>query len=100
MNKRQRKKYLKNKGMWFSVYELMDLDLSITEYVLPRLKAFKKHTIGHPAMMTEEEWNIILDKMINAFEWQSRFNCSLDEEPDDVREGMGLFIKWYRSLWF
>ena len=69
MNKRQRKKYLKSKGKYISMSELWDLDYAFADFILPRLKAFKKNTISVPASLTEDEWDDILDKMIIAFEY-------------------------------
>ena len=69
MNKRQRKKYLKSKGKYISMSELWDLDYTFADFILPRLKAFKKNTISVPAQLSETEWNDILDKMILAFEY-------------------------------
>ena len=69
MNKRQRKKYLKSKGKYISMSELWDLDYTFADFILPRLKAFKKNTISVPASLTEDEWDDILDKMIIAFEY-------------------------------
>ena len=69
MNKRQRKKYLKSKGKYISMSELWDLDYTFADFILPRLKAFKKNTISVPAQLSETEWNDILDKMILAFDY-------------------------------
>ena len=69
MNKRQRKKYLKSKGKYIKSGELWDLDYTFADFILPRLKAFKKNTISVPAQLSETEWNDILDKMIIAFDY-------------------------------
>ena len=69
MNKRQRKKYLKSKGKYVSMSELWNLDYTFADFILLRLKAFKKNTISVPAQLSETEWNDILDKMILAFDY-------------------------------
>lgn len=78
--------------------ELWNLDCTIAEYVLPRLKKFKEYGHGYPAQLEENEWNIILDKMILSFQ------LVVDEEDDTnpsgyVSEGLELFGKWFTYLW-
>lgn len=81
MNKRQRKKYLKQKGLYVSRSELWDLDYTITKWIIPRLKAFKKSSTTYPDIdrklyfetgeikrITFEDWQNILEEIIIAFE--------------------------------
>lgn len=81
MNKRQRKKYLKEKGLYVMNKELWNLDYTIAEWILPRLKAYKAKTIGYPSIdrkvysetkklknITFEDWQNILDEIILGFE--------------------------------
>ena len=79
------------------------LDYTIAKFTLPRLKRFKKINNGFPSSLSEKEWNIILDKMIRAFEL-----CILDgdsgllklEYYDEMEEGLELFGKHFRELWW
>ena len=48
--------------------ELWDLDRCIAGFVLPRLKAFKKRSIGRPNRVSDKRWNMMLDEMIWAFD--------------------------------
>ena len=41
----------------------------ISQFVLPRLKRFKKLTNGYPIGMTEKQWDVILDKMIFSMDF-------------------------------
>ena len=81
MNKRQRKKYLKEKGLYVMNKELWNLDYTIAEWILPRLKLYKAKTIGYPSIdrkvysetkklknITFEDWQNILDEIILGFE--------------------------------
>ena len=71
MNKRTRKKWLKEQGLYVNPKETWNLDYTIAKFVLPRLKLFKKLNNGYPGregMETEEEWDEALDKMIWSFE--------------------------------
>lgn len=72
MKKRQRKKWLKKHGKYVSNSDLWSLDITIAEFVLPRLKKFKKENDAYPGvdeMNTPEKWDEALDKMILAFEY-------------------------------
>lgn len=72
MRKRQRKKWLKKHSKYVPYSYLWSLDITIANFVLPRLKRFKKENIGYPGideMDTPEKWDEALDKMILAFEY-------------------------------
>ena len=72
VRKRQRKKWLKKYGKYVPYSDLWSLNITIANFVLPRLKRFKKENIGYPGideMDTPEKWDEALDKMILAFEY-------------------------------
>ena len=48
--------------------DLWNLDCWFLDVIVPMLKRFKEIKHGHPASMTEEQWNNILDEMIMHFE--------------------------------
>lgn len=55
----------------FDDTECWNLDNTIAQFVLPRLKHFKENTNGYPGtdeIPTFEKWNEVLDKMIYAFD--------------------------------
>jgi len=57
---------------------------------------YRKHSISHPANMTEKEWNEILDKIIWSFGFYP------NEEPEFYeleQEGIDLFAKYFKHLW-
>jgi hypothetical protein len=98
---------LKKNG--FSHAETWSLDSVISEFVLPRLKCFKQVNNGVPCGFTEEKWNEIIDKMIFAFEWNLAYendeNLDLDKKLQKANwkkynEGMKLFSKHFRNLWW
>ena len=67
MNKRTRKKWLKEQGLYVNPKETWNLDYTIAKFVLPRLKLFKKLNNGYPGregMETKEKWDEALNKMI------------------------------------
>lgn len=129
MKKRQRKKWLKKHGKYVSYSDLWNLDITIANFVVPRLKEFKEKTDGYPGrddMDTPEKWDEALDKMILAFEYvvnwdewwidnpnYDYFNTS-PKEKERIRkamckererrqaaidEGLQLFAKYFQSLW-
>lgn len=99
--------------MRYSVYEFYTTH---AEYVLPRLKELRDHGLSCPASFipnkddtTEAEfhsgfdqWNVVLTKMIIAFE---AITNAEDEEPSSferhsfVDEGLDLFRQYYFNLW-
>ena len=67
MNNRQRKKWLKQHNKYVNPSECWDLYYTIAEFVLPRLKKFKKDNIGYPSyceMNSFDKWNEALDKKV------------------------------------
>ena len=96
-----------------------NLDYRISEFILPRLKHFRKNNrIGVPCTIfnesngddsTEElhqkkieEWNIILDKMILAFENIVKDDYDKDsykKQQEEIEEGLKLFCTHFRGLW-
>ena len=72
MNNRQRKKWLKQQGLYVNPKETWSLNITFAKYIIPRLKKFKKLNNGYPGdeeMNTPEKWDEALDKMIQAFEY-------------------------------
>ena len=63
MNKR-----IRNKKRGFSNEDLWNLDTTLFEFLLPRLKEFRKRTFGYPSQFTYEEWIKLLDDACNAIE--------------------------------
>ena len=115
MNKRTRKKWLKEQGLYVNPKETWNLDYTIAKFVLPRLKLFKKLNNGYPGiegMETEEKWDEALYKMIWSFEqvandyeicmpinfkdsdWRDKCN----DMNDKIQECLLLFAKWFQHL--
>jgi len=81
--------------------ELWNLDITIARFILPRLKRFKKIKQGHPATLTEQQWDKCLQKMIVAFALvlaKMDFNRK-PQEKEQVKEGLELFAKYLEGLW-
>lgn len=86
--------------------ETWNLDISLSEMIVPRLKRFKEVT---DCYMGENpgEWAANIDKMIRAFELcRDQFELAnghcihTKEEQAQIAEGLGLFARYYQALWW
>lgn len=119
MNKRLRKKQLKKIGKYVAPGECWNLNDTICDYVLPRLKLFRKYNDGYPGigdMDAPEKWDEAIDKMIKAFELARTepmdlyYDDMMNNMPEfrkkaaqwdkDVKEGLHLFAEWFFFLWW
>lgn len=84
------------------------LDWTMAKFILPRLKLFKEVNNGHPSELTEEEWDATIDKMIFAMAAVADGSWNYHDEDieetrahwDKVQEGLELFGKYFRDLWW
>lgn len=89
---------MKKKHMYKDTW---NLDYYIAKFILPRLKLFKKVTMGYPCdLKSINEWYDILDKMIAAFEILATDELNTQDEQKIVDEGLDLFRKYYQDLWW
>lgn len=105
----KRKKKISNK-------ELRNLDYTIIDWLVPRLKAFKEQTADCLYNITYEEWMTIIDKIIkglNAYKAERPWdkNLSMQENLDqdnvfyaqansDFKEAMRLLTEHFKYLWY
>ena len=83
--------------------ETWNLDQTIAKFIIPRLKLFKEVTDCYPGQFERaEEWNVVLDKMLDAFSIVSEKTASerSDSETKIVEEGLDLFRKHFNDLWW
>ena len=81
--------------------ETWNLDVTIAEFVLPRLKLFKEKTIGVPCCFgTMEEWHAELDRMIRAFELMCDDKAFGSESQNEIDAGLDSFRKYFQALWW
>lgn len=62
------KRWLQRRIRGFSDNEIWNLGTCLAEWLLPRLKCFKKSGYGQPYEMTREKWHNTLDEMIEGLE--------------------------------
>jgi len=99
----------------FSQDECWNLYFSVCIFLLPRLKAFRKMTCGHPCCIeSHEKWLEILDKMIWSFEEIQKDNIddllkieddkkrkkATDKYYAKIQEGLHLFADYFWNLWW
>lgn len=87
----------------FDDSETWSLRDTIGNFILPRLKRFKKVSQAHPGNMTHEEWMEILNKMIKSFKLLTKDNGSFTlnkKEEKEFNEGMKLFNDHFLNLWW
>ncbi len=93
----------------FSDRELWSLDYTCTEFILPRLKAFRHGELNGTPMLDgydqkqneadfkkmTQEWEEILDQMILAFEYHHKDGDDIDFGPSDyeIMDGVKLNIQ-------
>ena len=83
--------------------ELFNLDTTILEFTLPRLKKFKEKRCGYPCDLTDKKWDKVLGKMVWAIERHlGDDDISIihgSKEAQKVEEGLALFFKYFFNLW-
>jgi len=93
-DKRRIKYRIQRKERGFDDTELWNLDDTILRFTLPRLKVFRNYTTSYPLGMTFEEWQNIIDKMIDGIE-----KYIVDSWDSEAQEGIDLFFKYFNHLW-
>lgn len=98
--KRWLKHWWQRRTRGFDDAELWNLDHSLAKLILPRLKAFKAYKNTRPFHLTGCGWDLVLDKMIAAFEFAADDERFFGDDAHDLhQEGLDLFAKHYWSLW-
>jgi len=84
---------IKNSDTW-------NLDVTMAEFILPRIVRYRKICDGHPSYMSQEEWWSILDKIIKAMRLIidnfEHGNCN----KNDIKEGCCLLGNHFTELWW
>jgi hypothetical protein len=105
------KKRLKELGK-ITKYDVWNLDVELAHFLIPRLKRYKKTKKGIPALFIDDdyidenwdkhkkEYNLILDKIIRAFELiKSDDFENIEKDSEVIEEGLKLFIEHLQGMW-
>ncbi len=102
--KKKRKKKLQKfyKKNCFDPSETWNLDHTIAQFILPRLKYFRENLNSYPGAdgWTIEKWEKKLDRMIIAFEMKIEDDMDYTEKDwKKIDRGLALFAKHFHNLW-
>ena len=86
----------------FDDSECWNLDNTLGQFLVPRLKVFKENTHSYPPELTEEGWDAILQEMIDGFEVVADYDLcyGFDEEQNKLRDrAIHLLSEYFNHLW-
>lgn len=82
---------------WLDIYGLY---YHLSEYIYPKLEAFRDNTYSNPICLGSKKWTNILNKMIFAFKTLADDDIIIeDKQQKKIEEGLELFAKYFRHLW-
>ena len=89
------------KAFGFSDYEFFSLDHTFDLLIYPRLCYFREYCVtGHPAGMTQEQWDKILNAMIEGFKLSLTVDRPKIKQRKKIEKGRLLFARYYNNLWY
>ena len=77
-----------------------NLNLTLAMELYTYLRAFKDIKPGHPACCTEEEWDNILDEMIEGFADYIRQRDEFEPKMAKLNRSLNLMKEWWEALWW
>lgn len=82
--------------------ETWNLDTTFVQFMLPRLKRFRKVNVCYPSDMTMKQWNNILDKILKGFELHSveHEKTLTKKEYKQIQTAFELFGKYIHQMWW
>jgi hypothetical protein len=97
-----------NRGLrGYTLSDVHDMDSYLSKVILKMLKEFKTLENSYPYNMTEVDWAIILDEMIDGFEaYRKNLSYPEDSTPElyedrrrKFNKGMALFSAYFGNLY-
>lgn len=97
-----------------SKYDWYNLDAHLANVIIAGLERTIANRSGHPAELTDEEWDVILHKIVYGFDRYIKFEleCFEGDETDPLSladawlaekpafdEAFTLLHKWFINLW-
>jgi hypothetical protein len=100
-DKKRIPKYLRQfKERGFDDTETWNLSSVILKFTLPRLKRFREVNNGYPGGLSAKKWDEMIDKMILGIELFLEDDAGDKVKNKQIDEGLELFFKWFRHLWW
>lgn len=108
-DKDRQKKYKEQRmTRGFDDTECWNLDITFCKFIIPRLKVFKEQNDGYPVRYhSKEEWDKILDDMIegfelnsNKFEWETSDSNEENGNMAKAKRAIKLFQENFFDLWW
>lgn len=94
-------KYIWQKICWgYCDGELWNLDHAFAKFMVSRLRRFKDITMTLPPELSEDQWEKILDEMIDTFKCMQGCYCPDKHDIEKIDKGMELFKKHHWHLWY
>lgn len=85
----------------FSNYEFFSLDHTFDLLIYPRLCYFKEFcNVGTPPGMTQQQWDKILDTMIEGFKINLTVKYPKIKQRKKIEKARMYFARYYNNLWF
>ena len=91
-----------DEDMGVVVCQTWNLDRTLAMELYSYLRAFKDIKPGHPVCTTKEEWDDILDEMIDGFAdyIKRKDEIDLNAEHPKLDKSLDLLKKWWEALWW
>lgn len=84
----------------FSSSEFWNLDHTFDLLIYPRLCYFKEYcNHGHPMGMTQEQWDKILNTMVQGFKLSLTVENPKIKQWKKIEKARNYFAKYYNNLW-
>lgn len=84
--------------------ECWNLDTTFAMYIYSHLCYFRDNcNYGHPGNLSEEQWNNILNKMIEGFRLlitREENDIPSKTKEKKIKYGIRLFAKYFSALWY
>lgn len=80
--------------------DLWHIPGALAEWIIPRLELFKKNLISYPPDLTPEEWEEIIDKILESHRIIAADDIGVElKREKELEEGLKLFSEYYLHLW-
>ena len=80
--------------------DLWHIPSALAEWIIPRLGLFKKNIISYPPNLTPEEWEEIIDKILESHRIIAADDIGVElKREKELEEGLKLFSEYYLHLW-